>query len=435
VTASRIPRCRARCTGSRCGPWSAARRCSGAWPGGPTRWCTTASNSSTSTSAPSASCGDVVDPWATSGSAERARGLLAATLRRELDDAFLAEVDAHVRALRFRAGVRVSARLSAANTGTGYLLEPPAHREAVGTALAGLVACAAARRPRRLHLPPAQGRRQRRARPGRAQARGLGRTAEAIGSLRRHPVVLPPAPRRAGVLRRLPQPARAARWRRPPLLPRAAPGRAACSAPTTSTTRASRSRRHRVVANDVDADGADLVVVTGANQGGKTTFLRSVGVAQLMMQSGMFVPARSFRAASPPACSPTSSARRTYGCGAASSTRSSRLSDVVTSSLRVPAAPQRVVRLHQRARGIRPGRPGVARAHRVGRPGAVRHPPEPVRARSLRPAPGGGALSCRPSGSPTGPAPSACAKGAPAPPATASDLYRQVFAVPVRERS
>ncbi len=49
-----------------------------------------------------------------------------------------------------------------------------------------------------------------------------------------------------------------------------------------------------IVGNRVDADGRDLVVITGANQGGKTTFLRSVGVAQLMMQCGMFVPAESY---------------------------------------------------------------------------------------------------------------------------------------------
>jgi len=51
-----------------------------------------------------------------------------------------------------------------------------------------------------------------------------------------------------------------------------------------------------VVGNDVRADDKGLILVTGANQGGKSTFLRSVGLAQLMMQSGMFVAADAFRA-------------------------------------------------------------------------------------------------------------------------------------------
>jgi DNA mismatch repair ATPase MutS len=50
----------------------------------------------------------------------------------------------------------------------------------------------------------------------------------------------------------------------------------------------------RVVGNSVDADDKDLVIITGANQGGKSTFLRSIGLSQLMMQSGMFAPAESF---------------------------------------------------------------------------------------------------------------------------------------------
>jgi hypothetical protein len=52
----------------------------------------------------------------------------------------------------------------------------------------------------------------------------------------------------------------------------------------------------QAVGNDLDADGKQLIMVTGANQGGKSTFLRSVGQAYLMMQAGMFVPASSFAA-------------------------------------------------------------------------------------------------------------------------------------------
>jgi DNA mismatch repair ATPase MutS len=54
--------------------------------------------------------------------------------------------------------------------------------------------------------------------------------------------------------------------------------------------------KNRVVDNDLLADSKTLVIVTGANRGGKSTFLRSVGIAQLMMQCGMFVPAENFSA-------------------------------------------------------------------------------------------------------------------------------------------
>jgi DNA mismatch repair ATPase MutS len=52
----------------------------------------------------------------------------------------------------------------------------------------------------------------------------------------------------------------------------------------------------RTIGNDVNCDGKPLVVVTGANRGGKSTFLRSVGVAHLMMQCGMFVAGEAFHA-------------------------------------------------------------------------------------------------------------------------------------------
>ncbi|WP_424187574.1 MutS-related protein [Actinokineospora sp. G85] len=65
--------------------------------------------------------------------------------------------------------------------------------------------------------------------------------------------------------------------------------------------------REAVVGNDINTDTdtdtdtgeLPLVVVTGANRGGKSTFLRSLGLAQVMAQAGMFVCAESF--AAPPA--------------------------------------------------------------------------------------------------------------------------------------
>ncbi len=58
----------------------------------------------------------------------------------------------------------------------------------------------------------------------------------------------------------------------------------------------SLTMKQRIVGNDGNANGKSIIVITGANQGGKTTFLRSIGSAQLMMQCGMFVPAESFSA-------------------------------------------------------------------------------------------------------------------------------------------
>ncbi len=55
------------------------------------------------------------------------------------------------------------------------------------------------------------------------------------------------------------------------------------------------SMNRRPVGNDINAHGKSLIIVTGANQGGKTTFLRSFGLAQLMSQSGMFAPAASLQ--------------------------------------------------------------------------------------------------------------------------------------------
>jgi len=48
----------------------------------------------------------------------------------------------------------------------------------------------------------------------------------------------------------------------------------------------------RVVGNDVNGEDKPLVVITGANQGGKSTFLRSAGIAQLMTQCGLFAAAQ-----------------------------------------------------------------------------------------------------------------------------------------------
>lgn len=49
-----------------------------------------------------------------------------------------------------------------------------------------------------------------------------------------------------------------------------------------------------VVGNTMSLKSKDLVIITGANQGGKSTFLRSIGIAQVMMQCGLPVMAASY---------------------------------------------------------------------------------------------------------------------------------------------
>lgn len=50
----------------------------------------------------------------------------------------------------------------------------------------------------------------------------------------------------------------------------------------------------RISGNTINGDGKSLIIITGANQGGKSTFLRALGQAQMMLQCGMFVGARNF---------------------------------------------------------------------------------------------------------------------------------------------
>ncbi|ANI90649.1 DNA mismatch repair protein MutS [Arachidicoccus ginsenosidimutans] len=56
------------------------------------------------------------------------------------------------------------------------------------------------------------------------------------------------------------------------------------------------SMNKKIETNDLIADDKNLIIITGANKGGKSTFLRSIGTAQLMMQCGMFMAAEKFEA-------------------------------------------------------------------------------------------------------------------------------------------
>ncbi len=56
----------------------------------------------------------------------------------------------------------------------------------------------------------------------------------------------------------------------------------------------SMEQRIEAVGNTCSMEDIMLLIVTGANQGGKSTFLRSIGIAQVMMQCGLMVTAESY---------------------------------------------------------------------------------------------------------------------------------------------
>ena len=177
----------------------------------------------------------------------------------------------------------------------------------------------------------------------------------------------------------------------------------------------------RAVGNDASADGKTLVIITGANQGGKSTFLRSVGLAQLMMQCGMFVAAESF--AGTVAHGPV----HALPAGGGRALESGKLDEELEPDEpdRRPRragqhrAVQRVVRGDQRAGGLADRAPDRLRAGRVGRPGLPGHallrPGATACTRSGRPR----RCSCGRSGEPTGGARSGSSRASRSPRATA----------------
>jgi len=214
-------------------------------------------------------------------------------IQRELDDEYFTVIEEHLKELAFRRGVLLSVQLGKGNEGTDHILRKRNHRDrnwirrvvglggpvysftldprdhAGGEALSAL-------RDRGLNLV------------ANAAAQSADHIEGFLRALQRELAFYIGCLNLAGQLEQLGEP---------------------IAFPDPSAAGAGQHRfselydlslaltmKGRVVGNDVNADRKDLVVITGANQGGKTTFLRSVGIAQLMMQCGMFVPAESFSA-------------------------------------------------------------------------------------------------------------------------------------------
>lgn len=220
------------------------------------------------------------------------------TLQRELDEPYFQSVSRHLKQLRFPAGELLSAQLGRDNSAIGYVLRAPLTGRGDWRQRLGM----APRTSYSFTLPP----RDEAGFEALAEitSRGINLVADAtarsadhiasyfrmlraelgfyVGCLNLHEQLAA-----LGAPTTFPDPVRSDR---PALAARALydPGLALRS-------------RVRPVGNDLEADGRPLVIITGANSGGKSTFLRSLGLAQLMMQCGSFVAAEAYRSGVGPA--------------------------------------------------------------------------------------------------------------------------------------
>ncbi len=210
----------------------------------------------------------------------------------ELDDAYLASIEDHVRRLRFDRGMLISACLGEGNKGADYVLRvPPAgRRRLVDVVLGdrtGLVYTVADR-----DVAGFEALAELRNRGLSVVARALAQSADHI--LGFFAMLRVETAFHVGCINLRD---RLAAKGEPACMPRALPARdPSLSARGLYDPCLSLRLDGRVTGNDVAAAAKALIMVTGANRGGKSTFLRSVGQAQLMMQAGMFVAAESFAA-------------------------------------------------------------------------------------------------------------------------------------------
>jgi DNA mismatch repair ATPase MutS len=215
-----------------------------------------------------------------------------ATLRRELDDDYFDEIAQHLGQLRFRDGVLMSARLGRGSQGIDYVLRSP-RQENRGHFLSRRPAI---KKPTYSHTVPPRDEAGGQA-LGRLRDRGVTLVANALGQSTDHILSFFAALRAelgfyVGCLNLYEQ---LAAKTEPTCLPEPHPlGTSVRSAQALYDPCLSLRLPGRVQGNDLHADGKSLLIITGANQGGKSTFLRSLGVAQLMMHAGMFVAAESF---------------------------------------------------------------------------------------------------------------------------------------------
>jgi len=216
---------------------------------------------------------------------------LFATLKSELGDEYFASIQNHLRALRFRGGVLISAELGKGHKGTNYVLRKPQAQKQ------SWIERAFAARPPVYTFYIADRDESGAKALAELQDRGFNPVANALAQSTDHILSFFHVLRTelAFYIGCLNLHERLAQKGEPTCfpLPVASGGRRHSARGLYDICLALILER-RVVGNDLGADHKDLAIITGANQGGKSTFLRSIGLSQLMMQCGMFAPAESF---------------------------------------------------------------------------------------------------------------------------------------------
>ena len=216
---------------------------------------------------------------------------LFAMLKAELGDDYFARVENHLRELRFRGGALISAELGRGNKGTNYRLRKRAEKKQTW-----MERIFARKPPAYTYYIPERDENGPRY-LAELQDRGINLVANALAQSTDHILSFFSMLRTelAFYVGCVNLHERLGQLGEPTCLPvPVAPRERRHSYKGLYDVCLALSMKQKVVGNDGNGDKRDLVIITGANQGGKSVFLRSIALAQLMVQCGMFAPAEAF---------------------------------------------------------------------------------------------------------------------------------------------
>jgi DNA mismatch repair ATPase MutS len=214
-------------------------------------------------------------------------------LQQELTDDYFVTVNTNLKKLRSR-GFRVSAHLTEGNRGNNYTLRRRNANES--NWLRRFVLPEFSRQTYHLHPRDEAGARA----LGQLRDRGINQVANALGQSVDHILSFFIALKSelAFYIGCLNLYTRIAELGSPVCFPEALPlEERICNFRGLYDPSLALTSARRVVGNDLQTTRLELTIITGANRGGKSTFLRSVGTAHLLTQCGMFAPAEEFRSA------------------------------------------------------------------------------------------------------------------------------------------